>query len=193
MKAARICGIERKLRFSPQISFPFVKSLRRKRTRRIRTCQHSRTPLHTLIAYTTSPLQYSPFSWSSHPIHAKELLQLFLLNWQHQIIINNGESNHKGIQGGPHWQQSLTPQALRLLSKEVVTLRNDPPEGVRVVVDEEDLTAMEGWVQGPCKCCHATDFTRLFLISWDLILMNSRNTLWRRILSSSIWIWTWIS
>jgi hypothetical protein len=48
--------------------------------------------------------------------------------------------------------QSLTPQALRLLSKEVVSLRNDPPEGVRVVVDEEDLTAMEGWVQGPCKC-----------------------------------------
>jgi hypothetical protein len=59
--------------------------------------------------------------------------------------------------------QSLTPQALRLLSKEVVSLRNDPPEGVRVVVDEEDLTAMEGWVQGPCKWffiipgkCHAT-------------------------------------
>ena len=48
-----------------------------------------------------------------------------------------------------------------------MTLRNDPPEGVRVVVDEEDLTAMEGWVQGPCKCCHATDFPRLFLMSWD--------------------------
>lgn len=47
--------------------------------------------------------------------------------------------------------QSLTPQALRLLSKEIVSLRNEPLEGVRVVVDEEDLTAMEGWVQGPCK------------------------------------------
>lgn len=31
----------------------------------------------------------------------------------------------------------------------MVTLRNDPPEGVRIVVDEDDLTAMEGWVQGP--------------------------------------------
>ena len=48
--------------------------------------------------------------------------------------------------------QSLTPQALRLLSKEVVSLRNEPPEGVRIVVDEEDLTAMEGWVQGPGTC-----------------------------------------
>ncbi|KAK8858718.1 hypothetical protein IAR55_002947 [Kwoniella newhampshirensis] len=44
---------------------------------------------------------------------------------------------------------SLTPQALRLLSREIVTLRSDPPEGVRVVVDEDDLTNMEGWVQGP--------------------------------------------
>jgi hypothetical protein len=49
------------------------------------------------------------------------------------------------------YDQSLTPQALRLLSKETVSLRNDPPEGVRIVVDEEDLTAMEGWVQGPGK------------------------------------------
>ncbi|WVW84843.1 hypothetical protein I302_106878 [Kwoniella bestiolae CBS 10118] len=45
--------------------------------------------------------------------------------------------------------QSLTPQALRLLSRETITLRSDPPEGVRIVVDEDDLTNMEGWVQGP--------------------------------------------
>jgi hypothetical protein len=51
--------------------------------------------------------------------------------------------------------QSLTPQALRLLSREIVTLRNDPPEGVRIVVDEDDLTNMEGWVQGPCKWSHS--------------------------------------
>ncbi|ORX37283.1 ubiquitin-conjugating enzyme/RWD-like protein [Kockovaella imperatae] len=44
---------------------------------------------------------------------------------------------------------ALTPQALRLLSKELVRLRSDPPEGVRVIVDEDDLTAVEGLVQGP--------------------------------------------
>ncbi|WWC62758.1 uncharacterized protein I303_105355 [Kwoniella dejecticola CBS 10117] len=44
---------------------------------------------------------------------------------------------------------SLTPQALRLLSRETATLRTDPPEGVRIVVDEDDLTNMEGLVQGP--------------------------------------------
>ncbi|WVQ85073.1 hypothetical protein IAT38_007237 [Cryptococcus sp. DSM 104549] len=44
---------------------------------------------------------------------------------------------------------SLNPQALRLLSRQVAALKSDPPEGVRIVVDEEDLSAMEGWVQGP--------------------------------------------
>ena len=64
--------------------------------------------------------------------------------------------------------QSLTPQALRLLSKEVVSLRNDPPEGVRIVVDEEDLTAMEGWVQGPCTCFDLSKLFGLRAMSHDI-------------------------
>jgi ubiquitin-conjugating enzyme E2 S len=44
---------------------------------------------------------------------------------------------------------ALTPQALRLLSRELVGLRSSPPEGVRVVVDEDDISAIEGWVAGP--------------------------------------------
>ncbi|EIW67690.1 hypothetical protein TREMEDRAFT_33323, partial [Tremella mesenterica DSM 1558] len=56
---------------------------------------------------------------------------------------------------------SLTPQALRLLSREVVTLRSEPPEGVRVIVDEDDLTAMEGWVQGPAGTPYEGGFFRI--------------------------------
>ncbi|RSH90996.1 hypothetical protein EHS25_010172 [Saitozyma podzolica] len=56
---------------------------------------------------------------------------------------------------------SLTPQALRLLSRELVTLRSDPPEGVRVVVDEEDLTNMEGWVQGPAGTPYEGGYYRI--------------------------------
>ncbi|KGB75010.1 ubiquitin-conjugating enzyme E2 S [Cryptococcus deuterogattii 99/473] len=44
---------------------------------------------------------------------------------------------------------ALTPQALRLLSRQVVALKSNPPEGVRIAVGEEDFTAIEGWVQGP--------------------------------------------
>ncbi|CAK9780524.1 unnamed protein product [Cutaneotrichosporon oleaginosum] len=44
---------------------------------------------------------------------------------------------------------SLTPLALRLLSRELLSLRTSPPEGVGVVVDEDDISAIEGWVAGP--------------------------------------------
>nr|ODN85377.1 ubiquitin-conjugating enzyme E2 S [Cryptococcus depauperatus CBS 7841] len=44
---------------------------------------------------------------------------------------------------------SLSHQALRSLSRQVIALKSDPPEGVRIVVDEEDLSSMEGWIQGP--------------------------------------------
>ncbi|EAL21174.1 hypothetical protein CNBD2310 [Cryptococcus deneoformans B-3501A] len=44
---------------------------------------------------------------------------------------------------------ALTPQALRLLSRQIMALKSDPPEGVRIAVGEEDFTALEGWVQGP--------------------------------------------
>ncbi|WVR06477.1 hypothetical protein IAU60_003508 [Kwoniella sp. DSM 27419] len=56
---------------------------------------------------------------------------------------------------------SLTPQALRLLSREVITLRSDPPEGVRIVVDEDDLTAMEGIVQGPAGTPYEGGYFRI--------------------------------
>lgn len=46
--------------------------------------------------------------------------------------------------------QALTPQALRLLSRQIMALKSDPPEGVRIAVGEEDFTLLEGWVQGPC-------------------------------------------
>ena len=60
---------------------------------------------------------------------------------------------------GPTHTQSLTPQALRLISREMVKLRSDPPEGVRIVVDEEDLSNMEGWVQGPGESPHLSPHT----------------------------------
>ncbi|OXG27213.1 ubiquitin-conjugating enzyme E2 S [Cryptococcus neoformans Ze90-1] len=44
---------------------------------------------------------------------------------------------------------ALTPQALRLLSRQIMALKSDPPEGVRIAVGEEDFTLLEGWVQGP--------------------------------------------
>lgn len=35
-----------------------------------------------------------------------------------------------------------------------MTLKSDPPEGVRIVVDEDDISQLEGWVQGPGESCY---------------------------------------
>lgn len=53
------------------------------------------------------------------------------------------------VQNGVLTYQSLTPSALRALTRELAQLRSDPPEDVRVVVNEEDLSSLEGWVAGP--------------------------------------------
>jgi hypothetical protein len=89
------------------------------------------------------------------------------------------------------YDQSLTPQALRLLSKETVTLRNDPPEGVRIVVDEEDLTAVEGWVQGPGKTYNL--FQVVCRSPWRMgnaANFHRWNTVRRRVFQDKIRLWT---
>lgn len=68
--------------------------------------------------------------------------------------------------------QSLTPTALRLLSREIVTLRKEPPEGVRIVVDEDDLSELEGWVQGPGEYLLARALLVPYLLtnnSWNAV------------------------
>lgn len=46
--------------------------------------------------------------------------------------------------------QSLTPQGIRLLSREVNDMRKNPTEGIRIDNDtEEDLSRLAGWVAGP--------------------------------------------
>jgi hypothetical protein len=44
---------------------------------------------------------------------------------------------------------SLPPSSIRRIAKELSQLRNTPPEGIRVVVDEEDITSFGAWVEGP--------------------------------------------
>lgn len=45
--------------------------------------------------------------------------------------------------------QSVAPQTLRRLAKEIRTLQVTPPDGVAVEINEADLLAVRGWVRGP--------------------------------------------
>lgn len=43
----------------------------------------------------------------------------------------------------------MSSSAFRRLSKELVQLQNSPPEGIRVVLDENDMLNVVGWIEGP--------------------------------------------
>lgn len=45
--------------------------------------------------------------------------------------------------------ESLAPQVLRRINRETGSLRVDPPEGIRVIINEDDLADVRAWVAGP--------------------------------------------
>ncbi len=47
--------------------------------------------------------------------------------------------------------ENLSPQVIRTVTKEVVELSSSPPEGIKVYVNEEDLTDIQATIEGPGK------------------------------------------
>ena len=44
---------------------------------------------------------------------------------------------------------SIPASSIRRIAKELNALRSEPPEGIRVVVNEDDISQFTAWVQGP--------------------------------------------
>lgn len=49
--------------------------------------------------------------------------------------------------------ENLPPHIIRLVYKEVATLTADPPDGIKVFPNEEDLTDLQVTIEGPGECC----------------------------------------
>jgi ubiquitin-conjugating enzyme E2 S len=45
--------------------------------------------------------------------------------------------------------ENLSPQIIRRLIKEMNDLVNDPPEGINVKFDDEDITDIQAYIEGP--------------------------------------------
>ena len=45
--------------------------------------------------------------------------------------------------------ENLSPQVIRRVTKEVMELAASPPEGIRVFVNEEDITDIQATITGP--------------------------------------------
>ncbi|ENN73367.1 ubiquitin-conjugating enzyme E2 S [Dendroctonus ponderosae] len=45
--------------------------------------------------------------------------------------------------------ENLSPQTIRMVAREMQELANSPPEGIKVQVNEEDITDIQAMVEGP--------------------------------------------
>lgn len=46
-------------------------------------------------------------------------------------------------------RQSVPPAAMRRLMREIVELKNSPPEGVRIITSEDNMLDVTGIIEGP--------------------------------------------
>lgn len=53
--------------------------------------------------------------------------------------------------------ENLPPHIIRLVYKEVTTLTADPPDGIKVFPNEEDLTDLQVTIEGPGECEHGRE------------------------------------
>lgn len=45
--------------------------------------------------------------------------------------------------------ENLSPQIIRRVVKEMNDLVNDPPEGIKVSINDEDITDIQAYIEGP--------------------------------------------
>lgn len=45
--------------------------------------------------------------------------------------------------------ENVSPQILRQVTKELMDLQKDPPEGIKVTINEDDITDIQAAVDGP--------------------------------------------
>lgn len=45
--------------------------------------------------------------------------------------------------------ENLSPQIIRRVVKEMNDLVNDPPEGIKVNINDEDITDIQAYIEGP--------------------------------------------
>lgn len=47
--------------------------------------------------------------------------------------------------------ENLSPQVIRHVTKELYELTGSPPEGIRVTLNDEDITDIQAMIEGPGK------------------------------------------
>jgi len=48
--------------------------------------------------------------------------------------------------------ENMSPQIIRQVTKELIDLQKNPPEGIKVFMNEEDVTDIQATIEGPGNC-----------------------------------------
>lgn len=56
---------------------------------------------------------------------------------------------------------SLAPRVIKRINKEFNALRTHPPEGMRVIVNEDDITDVKAWIKGPAETPYAGGYFKI--------------------------------
>lgn len=60
--------------------------------------------------------------------------------------------------------ENLHPQIIKQVSKELSSLTNDPPEGIKVFVNEQDITDIQATIEGPAGTPYEGGLFRVKLV-----------------------------
>lgn len=60
--------------------------------------------------------------------------------------------------------ENVSPQILRQVTKELMDLQKDPPEGIKVTINEDDITDIQAAVDGPEETPYAGGYFRVKLV-----------------------------
>lgn len=60
--------------------------------------------------------------------------------------------------------ENLSPQIIRQVSRELGELTSDPPEGIKVYINDEDITDIQGAIEGPAGTPYAGGLFRVKLV-----------------------------
>lgn len=45
--------------------------------------------------------------------------------------------------------ENISPAVLKRISKELATLQNEPPEGIKIIINEDNIVDIQAYIQGP--------------------------------------------
>ena len=57
------------------------------------------------------------------------------------------------IQSSSSNVENLHPQIVRQVMRDVMELTQNPPEGIKVIFNEDDITDIQATIEGPGVCC----------------------------------------